>query len=199
VERFKVPVGLVPMGIGSTSVREWLPAGVKFPRPPTLTHNVVTVGPAEWEAKGKIFNDLTARLKQFGPRGFRAVLWHQGESDANQAEAERTLPGELYREYLACLIRESRKQFGWDAPWFVAQVSYHNPADMASPDIRAAQKALWDLGIALAGPDTDKLTGDMREKGGQGIHLSAKGLREHGLMWARKVGAWLEAELEKRP
>jgi len=25
------------------------------------------------------------------------------------------------------LIRDSRQAIGWDAPWFVAQVSYHNP------------------------------------------------------------------------
>jgi Carbohydrate esterase, sialic acid-specific acetylesterase len=195
VGKFRVPIGLVPVGIGSTSVREWLPAGIRFTNLTTVTRNVVAVGPGEWEASGKIFTNFTARLRQLGPHGFRAVLWHQGESDANQAEPARTLPGNLYRQFLAELIRDSHREIGWDAPWFVAQVSYHRPGDVGSPDIRAAQKTLWDDGVALEGPDTDTLTGDMREKEGKGIHLSAKGLREHGRVWAAKVGPWLEAQL----
>ena len=87
-----------------------------------------------------------------GLHGFRAVLWHQGESDANQKDATRTLWGQLYREYLAKLIRESRREIGWDAPWFVAQVSYHVSGDETSSEIRAAQASLWKDGIAQEGP-----------------------------------------------
>lgn len=196
-ERFHVPIGIVATGIGSTSVREWLPAGTRFSQLPSLTRNVVTVAPGQWTASGKIFTNFVARMKQLGPNGFRAVLWHQGESDGNQADPERSLPGNLYRQYLEQLIVDSRRDLGWPAPWFVAQVSYHNPRDAASPELRDAQKALWDAGIALAGPDTDTLTGAMREKNGAGIHLSAKGLREHGRLWAEKVGPWLERQLTK--
>jgi hypothetical protein len=196
-ERLGVPIGIVAMGIGSTSVREWLPAGTRLNRLPPRTGNVVTVGPGQWEPAGKIFNRFTERMKQFGPHGFRAVLWHQGESDANQADPGRTLPGSLYREYLEKLIRDSRREIGWDVPWFVAQVSYHNPRDASSSDIRAAQKALWDSSTALEGPDTDTLTGAMRDKNGTGVHLSAEGLRAHGHLWAEKVGPWLERQLGK--
>ena len=192
---FHVPIGIVATGIGSTSVREWLSAGTRLSILPPLTRNVVTLGDGQWEASGKIFENFTARMKQLGTNGFRAVLWHQGESDAKQADASRTLPGRLYRQYLEQLIHDSRKAIGWDAPWFVAQVSYHNPSDTASPDIRAAQKSLWDDGVALQGPDTDTLTGDMREKNGAGIHLSAKGLKEHAHLWFEKVSPWLEQQL----
>lgn len=57
---------------------------------------------------------LVARMKSLGPHGFRAILWHQGESDANQSDATRTLPGKLYREYLETIIRDSRA-IGWNA------------------------------------------------------------------------------------
>src|SRR5208337_4053640 len=97
------------------------------------------------------------------------------------------------------LIHESRQAIGWDAPWFVAQVSYHNTNDVSSPDIRAAQKALWDEGVALPGPDTDTLTGLMREKRGAGIHLSDQGLHEHARLWAEKVSPWLEQQLGSTP
>jgi len=193
--RFQVPIGIVATGIGSTSVREWLPAGTRLSGLPPLTRNVVTTGTNQWESSGKIFEGFTARMRQLGPQGFRAVLWHQGESDAKQAAADRTLSGEFYRQYLEQLIRDSRQAIGWDAPWFVAQVSYHNPGDTASPDIRAAQKATWDDGLAQPGPDTDTLTGEMREKQGLGIHLSARGLKAHAHLWVEKVSPWLERQL----
>ena len=189
--KFHVPVGLVACGVGATSVREWLPKGAKFPNPPTLTGHVQQLPGGDWESKGTIFASFTSRLKQLGLHGFRAVLWHQGESDANQNDATRTLPGKLYREYLEKLIRDSRREIGWDAPWFVAQASYHVPGDEASPDIRAAQASLWKEGLALEGPDTDALKGELRDSGGRGVHFSGPGLREHAARWVEKIAPWL--------
>ena len=197
VKQFNVPVGIVPMGIGSTSVREWLPAGVRFSGLPPLTRNVVTVGPGQWESTGKIFDTFAGRMKQLGPNGFRAVLWHQGESDANQANPQNTLAGALYRQDLETIIADSRQEIGWNAPWFVAQVSYHNPDDTGTPDIPAAQKAVCDDGFAFPGPDTDVLTGKMREKNGEGIHLSAEGLKAHAQLWMDRVAPWLERQLDE--
>jgi hypothetical protein len=194
-EKFHVPVGIVACGVGATSVREWLPKGAKFPNPPTIVGLVTQLPGGGWESKGAIFPGFTARMKQLGSHGFRAVLWHQGESDANQQDPTRTLPGKLYRQYLERLIRDSRREIGWDAPWFVAQVSYHTPDDPGSDDIRAAQKSLWDAGIALEGPDTDKLTGNLRDSNGKGVHLSASGLREHAARWVEKVAPWLDKQL----
>ena len=194
-ERLKVPIGIVATGVGATSVREWLPAGTRFPNPPTLLGNVTQLPSGEWESKGRIYTNFTARVKQLGPRGFRAVLWHQGESDANQRDATRTLPGPLYAQFLTQLIRDSRRELGWDAPWFVAQVSYHVPGDEGSPDIRAAQASLWQPGLAHAGPDSDALKGELRERGGQGVHFSGPGLREHAAKWVEQVAPWLENRL----
>ena len=195
VERFKVPVGIIATGVGATSVREWLPRGTRFPNPPTLTGQVTQLASGGWESKGVLFDNLVGRMKSAGSRGFRAVLWHQGESDANQRDASRTLPGEAYGNFLGQLIRDSRLGAGWEVPWFVAQVSYHTPDDTGSPDIRAAQEALWKSGVALEGPDSDAMTGDLRESGGKGVHFSGKGLREHGKQWAAKVSPWLEKQL----
>ena len=199
VGRFHVPVGIVAMGIGSTSVREWLPAGVAFSRLPTLTHNVVTIAVGQWESSGKNFENFTARMKQLGANGFRAVLWHQGESDAKQSDPQCTLPGQFYRQYLERVISDSRREIGWNAPWFVAQASYHNPGDTNSPDIREAQKSVCDDGFAILGADTDTLLGSMREKNGTGIHLSAAGLKAHAQLWVVAVAPWLEHQLQTPP
>lgn len=195
-ERYHVPVGLVACGIGVTSVREWLPEGARFPNPPTLVGRVRQVPGGAWESRGEAFALLTTRMKTLGPHGIRAVLWHQGESDANQKDPDRTLPGRLYREELERLIRDSRRAIGWEAPWFVAQVSYHVPGDEASPDIRAAQKSLWEAGLALEGPDSDALKGPLREHNGQGVHFSGQGLRTHAARWAEKVAPWLDTQLD---
>lgn len=184
-EKFRVPVGIIACGIGATSVREWLPKGATFPNPPTLEGRVRKLASGEWESKGEAFDMFTNRMKQLGAKGFRAVLWHQGESDAEQPEPKRSLTGTAYRQYLEKLIKDSRKEIGWDAPWFVALVSSHggNGVD----DIRASQKSLWADRIALEGPDSDALRGDLRD----GVHFSAKGLREHASRWVQKVAPWL--------
>jgi len=190
--KFKMPVGIVACGIGATSVREWLPRGARFPNPPTLEGRVRKLPSGEWESKGDAFAMFTARMKQLGPKGFRAVLWHQGESDAEQPDPNRTLPGKQYRQYLEQLIRTSRREIGWEAPWFVALVSSHGGDGV--PDIRAGQKSLWDDGIALEGPDSDVLRGNLRD----GVHFSGKGLREHGARWAEKVAPWLEKQTTEK-
>jgi hypothetical protein len=191
-EKFHVPVGIVACGVGASSVREWLPGGTRLENPPTLTNHVRQLPGGEWESRGTLFLGFIARLKQLGPKGFRAVLWHQGESDANQADPMRTLRGELYRDYLQQLIRATGRELGWRPPWFVAQTSYHVPGDEASPDIRAAQASLWKNRNVFEGPDTDALKSDWRENRGQGVHFSGPGLREHAARWVEKVTPWLE-------
>ena len=85
------------------------------------------------------------------------------------------------------LILATRKRAGWEIPWFVAQATYHSEKDPADEEFRAAQKVLWDSGIAIQGPDTDALGKEYRA----GVHFNGRGLRAHGEMWAEKVGAWL--------
>lgn len=189
-----VPVGIIACGIGATSVREWLPKGSAFPNPPTIESRVEQLPDGQWASKGAAYDNFVDRMKSVGPHGFRAVLWHQGESDANQKDPARTLPGKLYRDYLEKLILQSRQDIGWQAPWFVAQVSYHVPGDEGSEDIRRAQASLWQDGIANAGPDSDALKGPMRERNGQGVHFSGPGLRALSASWADKILPWLEQQ-----
>jgi hypothetical protein len=197
-KRFEVPVGIVSTGVGATSVREWLPKGVTFPNPPTILNKVSKRADGKWESKGGTYAHFILRMKSLGRNGFRAVLWHQGESDANQSDSSRTLPGGLYQEYLTKVITSSQSEIGWEAPWFVAQASYHIPSDPGSPEIRAAQKAVWEAGVAFAGPDSDALDGANRDNGGKGVHFSGPGLRAHGLVWAEKVAPWLAGELKRK-
>lgn len=159
-QRYHVPIGLAVTGHGGTSIRQW-------------------------QYGGELYLWFMTRSLQFGPRGFRAVLWHQGESDVEMLI-------EQYALGLSQIIMDSRRLAGWEIPWFVARVSYHNPERPSHESTRNAQKLLWDSGVAFEGPDTDALGGDHRDGGGKGIHFSQKGLAEHGRLWAEKVSVILD-------
>jgi serine/threonine protein kinase len=162
-EKYHVPIGIVSTGHSGSSVNQW-------------------------QAGGEFFNHMMARVRKLGSGGFRALLWHQGESDVG-------MKADQYARLLTNVIEASKKEAGWDFPWFVAQVSYQAPDRSSFPSTRDAQKDLWDKGVALEGPDSDALTGDNRDQGGKGIHFSGKGLRAHGKLWAEKVSAYLDKTL----
>ena len=124
-------------------------------------------------------------------KGFRVVLWHQDESDVNQKDPSRKLPGNLYAQYLRQVIRQSQCEMQWALPWFVAQASYHVLVDEASPDILRAQASLWKSGVALQGPDTDALKVPLRESNGQGVHFSREGLYAHAAASAQYLLLWI--------
>ncbi len=189
--RYKVPIGVACVGYGGTSVRQWLLKGEKYDKPPSSTRSVVIAAPGKYESDGKLFEGMMQRIESLGRNGFRAVLWHQGESDINQKPESEISPAE-YRQMMEHIIRSTRSRAGWEIPWFVAEVSYHNPGFTGSQAMRDAQISLVKDGIALSGPNTDTLMGDNRQNNGKGIHFSAQGLEAHGKMWAEKVGAHLD-------
>jgi hypothetical protein len=163
--------------------------GEKIEVHPTLDAFVKSTGPNQWECTGALYDHLMKRASALGPHGFRAILWHQGESDAGQARggypAERQITGKQYRDLMEHLIRATQKEAGWKIPWFMALATYHSEADPADEEFRAAQKSLADDGVAQAGPDTDSLRKEYRA----GVHFNAKGLKAHGDLWAAKVSA----------
>jgi hypothetical protein len=158
-----VPIGIASTGHSGSSVQAWQPGSEYF----------------QW---------TMTRVKQLGPQGFRALLWHQGETDVG-------MTADQYAQLLTNVIQASKKEAGWDFPWVVAQVSYHDTEHPSYPSTRAGQKQLWEKGVALEGPDTDTLTGDNRDSGGKGIHFSGKGERAHGKLWAEKVSVYLDKVL----
>ena len=132
--------------------------------------------------------------KRLGPHGCRAVLWHQGESDAGQARAgypaDRQISGKQYREFMEKLVAASRSEAKWDVPWFTAIATYHSAEDAADEEFRARERELWKRGVSLAGPDTDALGPEFRD----GVHFNAKGLTAHGRLWAERVAPFVGAQ-----
>ncbi|MEZ6096194.1 MAG: sialate O-acetylesterase [Pirellulaceae bacterium] len=163
-EKYKVPIGFAVTGHGGTSVNQWQPGD-------------------------ELHSWMMTRIHQLGPRGFRAVLWHQGESDVGMTTEE-------YYGKMKTIIVGSKQQAGWEFPWFVAQVSYHNPDKPSHETTRNAHAKLWADGVAMQGPDTDTLVGDDRDFDGKGIHFSPKGLKAHGKMWFEHLTPWLDRILK---
>jgi len=133
---------------------------------------------------------LVARAKWFGPTGFRAVLWVQGEADAGRPDFT---PAEQYEREAKAMIEFSRQQLGWPVDWFVAGTCYCPPqgdndwkAGMTA--VLSAQQALWDKGIAHRGPDTNDIVGspDYRH---DGIHFGPRGLLIHAERWYAALSA----------
>jgi hypothetical protein len=193
--RYHLPIGIASVGHGSTSVRQWLPAGEPVEVMPTMTKYVTQTPGGTLVSDGTLFNGMMHRINQFGPHGFRALLWHQGESDSHQ-KPEHEISGDTYRRMLEHVILSIRKQAGWDIPWFVANASYGNPETPSWPPVREAQQSLWKSGIALQGPDTDTLGSAYRQNNGKGVHFSDAGLKAHGLLWADAVERWLDTTLQ---
>jgi hypothetical protein len=161
---------------------------------PTMTRYVKTNADGILVSDGTLFAGMMLRIHQLGDHGFRALLWHQGESDSHQP-AEHDIDAGTYRSMMATIIHASREQAGWDLPWFVAQATYHTSDDPSCPPIRDAQQSLWQPNLAIEGPDTDSLTAPYRQNGGKGTHFNGPGLKAHGLLWADKVSQYLDEVL----
>ncbi len=190
--RLGVPIGIVAIAQGATSVREWLPRGTPVHKLTTTGAGLLPAANGQWECNGELFLRLTQRFAALGPRGFRAVLWHQGESDAGQARsgypADRQISGDDYVRYMRALIEGSHRAAGWNLPWITAVTTYHSEHDAADGEFRTAQQSLWTLGLSCEGPDTDALRAEFRE----GVHFNERGLRRHGHLWAEQISHWLD-------
>jgi len=154
--KYRVPIAIAATGHGGAPVTNWRPEAPAF----------------AWTMD---------RINQLGVGGFRALLWHQGESNTKDTN-------EFYYTNLSATISASYSEAGWKFPWFVAQTSYHNPKEAWFASPREAQQRLWTEGIAFEGPDTDKLIGDCRA----GAHFNSAGLKTHGELWAAKVSVYMD-------
>lgn len=93
-------IGLVPVAVGGSAIAAWSPGAV---------HDQTGARP---------YDDALHRLQAARRRGtFRAILWHQGESDANAASAPR------YEEHLRSVIGRLRAAAGDpDLPVLIGQL-----------------------------------------------------------------------------
>ena len=114
VNRFNVPVAFYNAGWDSSVIDNWNNTARGIPAC-NLYYCV-----ANWPNL-QPYTNLRQIMTYYGATGgFRAVLWHQGESERARSS---TIP--LYAARLDSLIRQTRQDFnGRTMPWVVARVSF---------------------------------------------------------------------------
>lgn len=179
--RLGVPVAISITGQGSTAVAEWLP---------TAPHDFTDFASAYHNG---LYDWMSARVRQFGPGGFRALLWHQGESDSTHVPGTTRTSRQDYYDRLSTVIVSSREGAGWSFPWFVARASRWPLETDGDPNVQQAQEQLWSEVLAWRGADTDTLGLDYRDLGGSRVHFATPhGLVAHARLWSEIVGDSLD-------
>lgn len=115
-----VPVGIINSSWGGTPAESWMPEEATqkndFLREAAAKQKVVPWGPVE---PARIYNAMINPLIPFHIAG---VLWYQGEANTINAYA--------YKEMLSALIGSWRNKWGYDFPFYFAQIApykYGNP------------------------------------------------------------------------
>jgi len=150
----QLPIGFIGLAYGGTSLSQWQPGT-------------------------SLYRNLTNTLVRFGANGVRAVLWHQGESDAL---ASTSASG--YAQMLSNIVTRSRATAGWNVPWGIAEASFHPSATRAQEEPVAAGQRLFTYTTTncFRGAHTDDF--NLENKLSDTVHFNATGLNEHAQQWA---------------
>ena len=136
------------------------------------------------QRKQPYYETLLERTRWFGPRGARAVLWHQGESDS----LARTSAAD-YCQQLGAVVEALNADLGYKLDWFVAGAAFHSGCQKPQWDqVAEGQQLIWQRKIAFRGAFTDDLVGPAYRANDQ-VHFNASGLKEHGQRWFEALAA----------
>lgn len=163
-----VPVAVVSVGYGGTSSAQW----------------------QKGDARG-LYSRLISGANALSGCSFRAVLWHQGESDA----IDRVTTG-TYVTRMRTLQQNFRADTGCNSQrWLVAQAAwvplglFPTASEASIAAIATAQRLLWTQEPGFAqGPNTDQWTTAPSLRFDQ-VHFTAMGLGLHGRAWRDRVRA----------
>lgn len=154
-----ISIGLIPCAVGGSPIESWKP-GVFYP--PTKSH--------PWD-------DAVARTKLAQQSGtLMGILWHQGESDAN----EKCAP--LYGAALLDLIARMRTEFvSPNVPFLAGQLGRFEdvPWNSATQVVDEALRSLPDKA-----PRTAFVSSEGFKHKGDKVHFDSASLREFGKRYA---------------
>lgn len=149
----QVPVGFVCLAVGGSALSSWLPGTTSFA-------------------------NLSYVLRTLGTNGVRAVLWHQGETDA-----ANLTPAATYFQMMSNVITQSRGVAGWSVPWGIAEVGYNAGNNLVGQEaVMAGQRrSIYSLPNCFRGARTDDF--HLEGKLSDFVHFNGIGLAEHAQMW----------------
>ena len=159
VNKLNVPVCFFNVAWGGTSIRNWAESSRGI-----ASENPWVAG--RFYPVGFPFINLKRAAEIYGLKlGIRAILWHQGETDTYHNNIDEN----KFKEYLAEIVSNLRKQTGLSIPWVISEVSaissYLSNGTTCSPisynnNIISAQQAFVNdrlLEEVYSGPNTDQV------------------------------------------
>jgi hypothetical protein len=153
-----LPIGFLCVAVGATQSGRWLP------------------GASLYDTR------LKPAVQSFPAGGFRAILWHQGESDSIANISTNT-----HAARLASIIAQSRLDAGWRLPWYIAEAAFHPVTDLSQEEpVAAGQRAAAAADpLVFLGPSTDgfHLENASGGKLADSVHFNAAGLADHANQW----------------
>lgn len=170
-----VPIGVVSIGWGGTAIYDWK-KGLWVYDSVVGEHGCHDQSPNNLIGDIGCYPRLTTTVSALSGCNFKAVLWHQGESDVGNSNLCKGLSSSsnCYAQRLTKIIGDFRSDTGCAQPWISARVSHtaQTRSDGTMLDagtawnnevaLRTDQTSLWNSGVTLRGPDTDLLIGHYR-------------------------------------
>ncbi|GAB4198696.1 MAG: hypothetical protein Tsb002_33800 [Wenzhouxiangellaceae bacterium] len=176
---FDLPVHIISVGWGGTSIAQWLPDASPISNSEHLPGGIV------------LYNErLRPAMQHVGQyNSVRAVLWHQGESDTGTSAS-------VYRSRLQTIIQQSRDDISDNTvPWMVALASSFGGSLAAREEVIQGQvDTILGYPNVFVGSQTDKFDqhdtdfpGEPRLIRSDGIHFAIPGLEEHAKEWFNAI------------
>ncbi|MCA9248971.1 MAG: sialate O-acetylesterase [Planctomycetales bacterium] len=156
----EITIGLIPCAAGGSPISTWEPGGY------------------HGQTKSHPYDDMLVRVKAAMKRGtLRAILWHQGESDSNDALAN------VYETKLHSLIGRMRSELDADdVPFIVGQMGQfpQRPWSDAKKQVDRVHRELPGKLSRCAFVDSNGLT-----HRGDHIHFDSASYRQLGRRYAK--------------
>jgi hypothetical protein len=192
VNKLNVPVCFFNVAWGGTSIRNWAESSRGI-----ASENPWVAG--RFYPVGFPFINLKRAAEIYGLKlGIRAILWHQGETDTYH----NNIGENKFKEYLAEIVSNLRKQTGLSIPWVISEVSaissYVSNGSTCAPisynnSIISAQQAFVNdrlLEEVYSGPNTDLVeiprSNDIYASC---VHFTPKAYGQVADLWEEKLNA----------
>jgi len=168
-----IPVGIINTSWGGTPAESWMPEEVfsknEFLRQAAAKQKPVPWGPVE---PARIYNSMISPLIPFRIAG---VLWYQGESN--------TINSYAYKELLTALIMSWRGKWGYDFPFYYAQIApYNYGRPFEGVEIRDAQRRVLEVsntGMVVLSDIGDTTDIHPKNKQDAALRLASLALNRH--------------------
>ncbi len=161
-----IPIGIINSSWGGTPAESWMPEEAikndSFLREAAAKQKPVPWGPIE---TARIYNAMISPMITFRIAG---VLWYQGEAN--------TINGYAYKEILTALINSWRSKWGYDFPFYFAQIApYKYGKEFEGVIVRDAQRRALDVpntGMAVLSDICDTLNIHPKNKQDAALRLA---------------------------